>query len=110
MSLELFSSFSVARNICLNVHKVQIIDFGSAQQIGDVKHGYGWTVHYAAPEVCSDKLKSTDKKKDFPLTGKCDVFSCALCLQYLLDKKHTLENYYKGFQDEKIGMQKLTEV
>lgn len=96
------------RNICINEGKVQIIDYGSAQQIGDVKHCNGWTVFYAAPEFCNCILQTKDKKK-FPLSGKCDVFSCALCLQYLLDKCHTLENYYNGFQDKTVGMKKLVE-
>lgn len=118
MSSWLFSSFSLAGNICINTdthdNKVQIIDFGSAQKTGNVKNIMDRTYDYFAPEVCRLILMPEDKSMDFPLTGKSDVFSCALCLKFLLDKNHLLRNYYsylmKKFENIDSFLQEILKV
>lgn len=92
--------------------KLQIIDLGSAQKTGEVKDitYIGLTNEYIAPEVCCLKLKLEDKRMQFPLTGKCDVFACGLCLQFLLDKQHTLRAHYSRFQDERLALQRMVDV
>lgn len=92
--------------------KLQIIDLGSAQKTGEVKDitYIGLTNEYIAPEVCCLKLKLEDKRMQFPLTGKCDVFACGLCLQFLLDKQHTLRTHFSRFQDERLAMKRMVDV
>lgn len=99
-------------NICIDMQgKIQIIDFGSAQKAGEVKDitYIGLTNEYIAPEVCCLKMRLEDKRMQFPLTGKCDVFACGLCLQFLLDKQHTLRTHFSRFQDERLAMKRMVD-